>query len=199
MRILLTANASYAPPRGGATRSNLLWLESLAQAGHGCRIVASALPEGDEKSLQIMQEGAGRAALAARGIELFETPDRTALVHLLRRQMREFAPDWVLVSSEDLGHTLLREAHRHAPGRVIYLAHTPQFFPFGPASWNPDPEAARLVADAAGIVAIGQHMAAYIGRSIGREAAVLHPPIYGSESAAPVRGDLVTMINPCAV
>jgi hypothetical protein len=28
MRILLTANASYAPPRGGATRSNLVWLDS---------------------------------------------------------------------------------------------------------------------------------------------------------------------------
>jgi hypothetical protein len=32
MRILLTANASYVPPRGGATRSNLAWLERLAAA-----------------------------------------------------------------------------------------------------------------------------------------------------------------------
>jgi len=34
MRILLTSNASYVPPRGGATRSNLLWLEHMAAAGH---------------------------------------------------------------------------------------------------------------------------------------------------------------------
>ncbi|MEN6608057.1 MAG: hypothetical protein ABFD60_12505, partial [Bryobacteraceae bacterium] len=43
MRILLTANASYVPPRGGATRSNLVWLDGLAKAGHACQIVASEL------------------------------------------------------------------------------------------------------------------------------------------------------------
>ena len=42
MRILLTANASYVPPRGGATRSNLLWLENMAGSGHACRRVAAA-------------------------------------------------------------------------------------------------------------------------------------------------------------
>ena len=42
MRILLTATASYAPPRGGATRSNLIWLDHLAHAGHECRIVCGA-------------------------------------------------------------------------------------------------------------------------------------------------------------
>ena len=59
-------------------------------------------------------------------------------VQVLRQQIREFRPDWVLVSSEDLGHALLREAHHSAAGRVVYLAHTPQFYPFGPASWKPD-------------------------------------------------------------
>ena len=43
MRILLTANASYVPPRGGSTRSNLVWLEYLASRGHDCRVVAPAL------------------------------------------------------------------------------------------------------------------------------------------------------------
>ncbi len=33
MRILLAANASYVPPRGGATRSNIVWLELLSEAG----------------------------------------------------------------------------------------------------------------------------------------------------------------------
>ena len=33
-------------------------------------------------------------------------------------------------------------AYCSAPGRVVYLAHTPQFFPFGPAAWNPEPQAA---------------------------------------------------------
>jgi len=34
MRILLTANASHVPPRGGATGSKLLWLEYMTAEGH---------------------------------------------------------------------------------------------------------------------------------------------------------------------
>ena len=135
-------------------------------------------------------------------IAVFAVEDPSRRIQVLRQQIREFQPDWVLVSSEDLGHGLLREAHHSAPGRVVYLAHTPQFFPFGPASWNPDREAAALVAEAAGVVAIGHHMADYIARSLGREAAVIHPPIYGAGPFADYANfdaGLVTMINPCAV
>ena len=128
--------------------------------------------------------------------------DPARRVQVLRNEIREFQPDWVLVSSEDLGHGLLREAHHSAEGRVVYLAHTPQFFPFGPASWNPDPHAAELVARAAGVVAIGRHMAEYIERALGRRAVVIHPPIYGPgpfPNLARFERGLVAMINPCAV
>ncbi|MBZ5724669.1 MAG: glycosyltransferase family 4 protein [Acidobacteriia bacterium] len=190
MRILLTANASYVPPRGGATRSNLVWLAQLTRAGHECRIVC-----GVERDRAAGQSGPPPCATFA-----VEEPSRR--VHVLRQQICEFRPDWVLVSSEDLGHALLREAHHQAAGRVVYLAHTPQFFPFGPASWNPDGHAAGLVARAAGIVAIGSHMADYIARELGREAEVIHPPIYGP-GPFPLydnfeRG-VIAMINPCAV
>ncbi|MGA2131160.1 MAG: glycosyltransferase family 4 protein [Bryobacteraceae bacterium] len=202
MRILLTANASYVPPRGGATRSNLLWLEHLAAAGHECLVVSAALAESADKRAQMAQEGAGRPALAARGITIVEMPERTRQAPALRRQILEFRPDWVLVSSEDLGHVLLHEAYHSAPGRVVYLAHTPQFYPFGPASWNPDAAATELVKRAAGVVAIGYHTAAYIRRHTGRGATVIHPPIYGSgpfPDLAQFDAGLVTMVNPCAV
>ena len=189
MRVLLTANASYSPPRGGATRSNLVWLDWLARAGHQCRIVCGAsgpgAPLGYHESIAVMA---------------VEEPARR--VQLLRREIAEFQPDWVLVSSEDLGHGLLREASRSAAGRVVYLAHTPQFYPFGPASWNADRQAAELVAQAAGVVAIGRHMAAYIESELGRPATVIHPPIYGSApfaNLANFESGLITMINPCAV
>jgi glycosyltransferase involved in cell wall biosynthesis len=189
MRILLTSTASYVPPRGGATRSNLIWINSLAEAGHECRIVCGPSAPGAELR--------HHPAVQVRGIE-----DPARRTHALRQQIAEFAPDWVLVSSEDLGHGLLREAHNAAPGRVVYLAHTPQFYPFGPASWNPDRQAAELVFQSAGIVAIGRHMAEYIERSLGRSAAVIHPPIYGSGPFTAFsnfdRG-AVTMVNPCAV
>ncbi len=189
MRILLTANASYVPPRGGATRSNLIWLDHLAHHGHQCRVVSGASGPGAE--LRHHQ---------SIGVLAVEEPARR--VQVLRQQIREFRPDWVLVSSEDLGHALLREAHHSAAGRVVYLAHTPQFFPFGPASWNPDVHAARLVAEAAGIVAIGHHMADYIAHALGRSATVIHPPIYGpgpfTQYSNFDRGRVV-MINPSAV
>jgi surfactin synthase thioesterase subunit/glycosyltransferase involved in cell wall biosynthesis len=193
MRILLASTASYAPPRGGATRSNLIWLRHLAVAGHQCRIVCG--PSGEGADLP-----------AGPNIEILPVADPAARVRLLTTQIRTWNPDHVLVSSEDLSHSLLREAHHSTPGRVVYLAHTPQFFPFGPESWNPDPAAAALVRRCAGIVAIGHHMAGYIRRELGRDAAVIHPPIYGPISGnAPFplyenfdRGRIL-MINPCAV
>ncbi len=189
MRILLTANASYAPPRGGATRSNLIWLDHLARHGHECRIVCGPAGEG--------AEFAPHPSLA-----IFPIADPAARVERLREQIHDWRPDWVLVSSEDLSHALLREAHHSAPGRVVYLAHTPQFFPFGAESWNPDPAAARLVAQSAGIVAVGHHMAGYIERALGRSATVIHPPIYGA-GPWPDYSDFshgrIVMLNPCAV
>jgi glycosyltransferase involved in cell wall biosynthesis len=189
MRVLLASNASCTPPRGGATRGNLVWLNHLAQAGHDCRIVCGPAGPGAELSRH-------------PGIAIESVPEPARRTEALRRQIREFQPDWVLVSSEDLGHALLREAHHRAAGRVVYLAHTPQFFPFGPASWSPDRHAAELVARSAGIVAIGRHMAGYIERELGRAATVIHPPIYGSGPFARLadfeRGSIV-MFNPCAV
>lgn len=189
MRILLTANASYAPPRGGATRSNLIWLDYLAGAGHQCRIVCGPAGEGAEFRQH-------------ESIEVLPIDEPARRIQTLHAQIDTFRPDWVLVSSEDLGHGLLREAHHCAPDRVVYLAHTPQFYPFGPASWNADRHAADLVAESAGIVAIGHHMAEYIERELKRNAAVIHPPIYGQgpfANHANFERGLIVMINPCEI
>jgi glycosyltransferase involved in cell wall biosynthesis len=189
MRILLAANASYAPPRGGATRSNLLWLDHLARRGHECRIVAGESQEGADLPFH-------------ESITLHAVGNPAARVDALRREIRTFGPDWVLISSEDLGHALLREACHRAPGRVVYLAHTPQFFPFGRESWNSDPPAATAAASAAGIVTIAANMAVYVQAELGRNAAVIHPPVYGEgpfPTGAPFDRGHVTMLNPCAV
>jgi glycosyltransferase involved in cell wall biosynthesis len=211
MRILLTANASYAPPRGGATRANLVWLDDLAAQGHTCEIVASALPDDPSAARQAADEqldwkttseSSGVRKLRRAAIDLYAVAARSQLPAVLRERIRALQPDWVLVSSEDLGHVLLREAHHSAPRRVVYLAHTPQFFPFGPASWNPDARAASLVARAAGVVAIGSHTAGYIRRHIGRDAAVIHPPIYGDGPFADLASfdsGSVATVNPCAL
>jgi glycosyltransferase involved in cell wall biosynthesis len=184
MRILLASGASYAPPKGGSTRSNLAWLRGFVVAGHQCRVVCSAAGETGET--------------VADGIAILRVADLALHAERLTEEIRAFHPDWVLVSSEDVTQRLLRAAERGAPGRMVYLAHTPQFFPFGPESWNPDAEAARIVERAASVVAIGRHMAGYIEKHSKAKATVLHPPIYGAPSSL-AGGPLILMINPCVV
>jgi glycosyltransferase involved in cell wall biosynthesis len=187
MKVLLASNASYDPPKGGSTRSNLAWLRHLAAGRHDVRVVAAGAVDRES-----VLEG-----VSIRGVRNFAR--NTAV---LAEEIRSFEPEWLLVSSEDLAHVLLREAARRAPGRIVYLAHTPQWFPFGPESWNPDPEAAAIVRHAAGVAAIGEHMADYIERHAGRRPAVVHPPVYGRPPFKRFGrfGDgYVLMINPCAV
>ncbi len=184
MKILLASGASYAPPKGGSTRSNLAWLRELAAKGHDCRVVCTASGEPGETD--------------AGGISILRVPELALHAEKLTEEIRDFRPDWVLVSSEDVTQRLLRAAERGAPGRLVYLAHTPQFFPFGPESWNKDGEAARIVERAAGVVAIGRHMAGYIERHSKAKPLVIHPPIY-SAAGTTGGGQMILMINPCVV
>ncbi len=189
MRILLASSASYAPPRGGSTRSNLAWLRHLAGAGHPCRIVCGGDVAGGWTELE-------------PHIEVRPVPDGSARADVLREAIELWAPDRVLVSSEDLSHTLLRAASRAARDRLVYIAHTPQFFPFGRESWNADQPAADMVRGAAGLVAISHFVARYIERELGITPAVIHPPIYGAPPYPRYRNlaqGLVLMINPCEV
>ncbi len=187
MRILLTSNASYAPARGGSTRSNLAWLRHLAAAGHPCSVVCAGSDDGTVQN---------------DGIEINSVRDLPRRASVLGQYVRAFQPDWVLVSSEDLSHVLLREAFQAAGDHLIYLAHTPQFFPFGPESWNADDKATSMLRGARAVVAIGRHMAQYIQQHAGVMARVIHPPIYGRPPwpAFDSFGDgSVLMINPCRV
>ena len=186
MRVLLTSNASYDPPRGGSTRGNVVWLRQLANAGHTCRVICASL--GEDRETQV------------DGISIRAVKDFPQRARVLAAEIRGFDPDWILVSSEDLSHVLLREAGKVAVGRLIYLAHTPQFFPFGPESWHPDPRATEIVRHARAVVAIGHHMAEYVERHANVKARVIHPPIYGAGPFARFENfeaPLVLMINPC--
>ncbi len=112
----------------------------------------------------------------------------------------EFDPDFVLVSSEDLSHSLLREAHKAAKDRLVYLAHTPQWFPFGPEAWHKDEAATRMLDDALAIVSIGSHMASYIEEHLGRKAEIIPPALYGKPPWPEYSNfdkQSVLLINPC--
>lgn len=190
MRILLASNASYHPPKGGSTRSNLAWLRPMAAHGHEIRVVCPT--DRGAPDYDAVVDG-----MSIRGVRDLSFHSRT-----LGDEIRRYQPDWVLVSSEDLSHVLLREAAQSAPGRIVFLAHTPQFFPFGPESWNADAAATQLVRESRAVVAIGDHMAGYIREHAGCGAHIVRPPMYGEP---PYRkfgrfgSGFVLMINPCAV
>lgn len=194
MRILLAASASYEPPKGGSTRSNLLWLRALAAHGHQCLVLsewldaASSSPQDAERVVD--------------GVHIRRIHNITRHAHRIAEAVADFCPDFVLVSSEDLSHVLLREAYRAAPDRLVYLAHTPQWFPFGPEAWHQDSQATGFLRQALAIIAIGEHVAGYIEEHLGRSAAVIHPPTYGNPPW-PRFGSFdqgfVLMVNPCTV
>ncbi len=190
MRVLLTSNASYDPPKGGSTRGNLAWLRAMTALGHEAIVVCPT------------DGGAADRETVVDGIRILGVRDLSFHHRRLGNEIRRLQPDWVLVSSEDISHVLLREASQAAPGRIVFLAHTPQFFPFGPESWNPDAAATDLVRRARAVVVIGDHMAGYVKTHAGCDAHVIHPPIYGRPPYREMGrfGDgFVLMINPCTV
>jgi glycosyltransferase involved in cell wall biosynthesis len=192
MRVLLTANASYSPPKGGSTRSNLIWLADLARRGHACRVVCSTAGPLDDDS----------STVNADGVEIYSVRDLSRRTRVLAGHIADFQPDWVLVSSEDVSHVLLREAAADASDCLIYLAHTPQWYPFGPASWHPDRQATEIVRRARAVVAIANTTAEYIREHAGATATVIHPPLYG-EGPFPRFGSFdrgyLLLVNPCVV
>src|SRR5438309_10539305 len=97
MRILLTATASYAPPRGGATRSNLVWLDHLAHAGHQCRIVCGLSGPGAE-----LRRHESIAILAG------DEPGRR--IQVLRQEISVFQTERAVLSIEDTATVLPRAA-----------------------------------------------------------------------------------------
>ena len=87
MRILLASNASYAPPRGGSTRSNLVWLAHLARSGHTCRVISAALSSAETSDVE---------TVSPSGVSILSVRDLSRRTGVLAEQIRDFHPDWCL-------------------------------------------------------------------------------------------------------
>lgn len=111
-------------------------------------------------------------------------------------------PDFVLVSTEDFGQARLRAVQRIFSGKIIYLAHTPQFLPFGCESFNPYKKGTQAVEECALVITIGQYMREYCQAYLSSNITVVHPPLYGSPPfrnyGDPAKG-FILMINPCSI
>jgi glycosyltransferase involved in cell wall biosynthesis len=211
MKLLLAANLPYYPALGGANKANRKLLELLANKGHQVRAVVSALgvPShitleeidrdlADQSVRMIYHDDGCRFELC--GVEVHAIVRQSLLRNYMVKQIKDYQPNCVILSSEEPAQNLLEAALKTCPGRVVYLLHTPNFLPFGPLAFYPGKRRASLFRGIAEIVAVSEFCADYLHRWSGLNSTVCYLPVYGT-GPFPQLGDFdrgfVTMINPC--
>lgn len=214
MKILLASSTVFVPTHGGENKANRLLLEGLAERGHRCRVVAPAFgaqgPGSRPEFLEALEErglsvtrfsSSGADVFNQKAVEVYAVADSSQLHRHAAEEIRAFDPDWTLISSEDPGQVLLETALAQSPSRVIYLAHTMLFFPFGPNSFSASASRTALLQKTAGIITVSRYLKDYIRRWSGCDSAVVPFPAFGSgpfpRLGSPEKG-FVTLINPCA-
>jgi len=212
--ILWVQSIFYIPTVGGENRANRAWLEQLARCGHTCRVVAPAFgPQGpsDYDSYRSILRAQGICPVRytaevesfhINGIDVFAVVQRNHLHRHVRELICRFMPTWVLVSSLDPGQLLLDTCVATCPSHVIYLAHTPQHFPFGSESIAPNPKTSLLLERIRAIVTIGEYMAHYVRSNVQCQVSIVHPPVYRvpfSVGCHDVDDGFITIVNPSAV
>src|ERR1035441_9122221 len=216
MRILLAQNSLYYPAHGGGDKSNRLLLEALAARGHVCRVVARLSVFGGAEHTQYLESLAARSVTpqsVADGVVVFQRAGVQVHVvtggHLRARfaeQAAAFAPDVILVSTDDPAQLLLEVALGHTTARVVYLARASLALPFGPDCAFPSHARTDRIRACDAVVGVSQYVADYIGKYAGIDA--VHVPISLLEPGPepedwPALGrfdnEFVTFVNPCAV
>ena len=190
MRILLAQNSLYYPAHGGGDKSNRLLIEALAARGHECRVVARIGVFGDAGHTQYLESLAARGVTpqsSADGVVVFERAG--VAVHVVTKgnlrahfagQAEVFAPDVILVSTDDPAQLLLEVALRLAQARVVYLARATLALPFGPDCAFPSHAKTERIRACDAVVGVSQYVADYIHKYAGIDA--VHVPISLLES-----------------
>jgi glycosyltransferase involved in cell wall biosynthesis len=213
MRILLAQPLGYLYTTGGAHKANRMLMEGLARREHDCRaLTAYSSAESvktREQFLSLLGErGVGLSSSSTEedvftleGVEVHVSRDYLHQCARVSHHVKEFAPDWVLVS-EDTASVMLGAALEAAPSRVVYISHSPSTLPFGPDSFATDPDKTALLKKCAGIITVSDYMRQYIERWSGMASAAIKFPVYGAEPFPRLGGfeqGFVTMVNPCVI
>jgi surfactin synthase thioesterase subunit/glycosyltransferase involved in cell wall biosynthesis len=211
MRILLAQNSLYYPAHGGGDKSNRLLIEALASRGHECRAVARISVFGAREQEQYLQSLAERGVTprsAAGGVVVFtrggvevHVAANASLRATFAGQVDAFAPEVILVSTDDPAQLLLEAALR-SPARVVYLARATLALPFGPDCAFPSEAKTERIRACDAVVGVSQYVAHYMRKYAGM--AAVHVPISLLEPEEwPDLGrfdnEFVTFVNPCAV
>ena len=173
MKILFVMNIPYFPGIGGASKANRLLAEQLAQLGDSVRVVAPLHIAGADTDDETLSNNMARHGLAVErredifsfhwnGVEVGAVKDLSKMRAQFNRLINEFEPDWVIVSSEDPSHNLLDAAMSVCQSKVIYIAHTPAFLPFGPQSFLPSDHRTKLIGRVPHIISISKFSREYL-------------------------------------
>lgn len=209
LKILLAQNDSYYPALGGANKSNRTMLEDLAKLGGICRVVATTPRRSkQEESLEELHPVYIKEDVAAfelNGVNVHAVRTNAAMDFKVLRehfieQIEEFEPDIVFVSTEDIGQILLEAAISRVPEKVVYLARTTLYLPFGPDCYLEIPTKKDLLTRAGGIICVGEYIKDYIEK-YGKAKSVVLPISTFGEGPFPKYCNktegYITMVNPC--
>lgn len=210
MKILITMQLPYVPALGGANKCNRMLAEALVKANHILQVIVPATNEVNAVTLEqfhnqlktqgvSVQSQAGVDRFHLKGVEVHALHEPAKVRSHLIDQIKAFDPDWVLVSGEEWSQGLLEAALKAIPSRVIYLAHTVLFLPFGPQAFFPSQERTKLFKRATGIIACSRFVHDYIQTWGHLDSMAFHFPAFGSgpfSNFGCFDSGFVTLINP---
>lgn len=210
MKILLAQNAHYYPALGGANRSNRTLIEELKTLGNECRVVATTpkdpLPEEvlDPVHPVLIKEDVAvyeYNGITVHAVKTRATIDTNSLKNHLLLQIEDFNPDFILISTEDVGQVLLEAAVQKASKKVIYLARTTLYLPVGPECFLPIPSKTEYLKKVGGIISVGDYVKEYLKKYADVESVVLPISVFGKGPFpyyCNYKDGYILMVNPCA-
>lgn len=215
MDVLLLQNLLYLPTFGGANKANRLVLQQLVARGYTCRAVAPMAGVNLDVSPtefthflasrghEVLRTSSEVIVFDDAGVEVHAVTTPSHLPIYAARLGRERSPDLVLVANHDPGFMMLNAAYEAVgPHRVVCLAHTLSYLPFGPEASVVSTAAARQLRRAADVLAVSEAAATYLREWGDQPSTVLRLPAYGTgpfhHHGDPDRG-AVTLINPSEI
>lgn len=209
MKILLVQSMWYLYPWAGANKANRIMMEWMAGRGHECRVVNPLLsPPGFNENEYIKSKIAGNELkllestdtmnhIRINGVEAYTVIGEFRIIPFIRKMVEEFSPDITLVSDDQL--CILLETITEIKTKAVFIAHSQSTLPFGPDSFDQDPERTKLFKKLDGIISVSKFLDNYFRTWAGIESKVLYFPSYG-EGPFPYLGSFdnkyVTAINP---
>jgi natural product biosynthesis luciferase-like monooxygenase protein len=204
VKILLVQNALYVPALRAVSRANRALIQALAGRGHDCRAMVPAFgPPECRTRTQSFSEWAARGlgvawassdadVYSVEGVEVHVVQDPSRLAACAAEQVRDFRPDWTLVTADGPDLALLAAVADAEPSRLACLYH---------GAVAPSPAGLDALRRADGIAAPGEWLRRELQRWTGGEVAAFPFPSLGYDAVSlPPAGDrgAVTLVNPTA-